>query len=126
MKIYKGTLWQPASGGHLSLQVPDRAFGVPIPDTEEVPDDWIIVLRHRRPAIGRESGFSFLTKKGYEANKDQILKAFSKAGGTVEEFEQYVKNHFAAVNKATKKYMARLNQKIEELSEIALATEITL
>jgi hypothetical protein len=124
MKILKGAITSLASEGRITLQIPqfDLCFGNYTPEYEEVPDEWIITLRNSgsRPAVGRESGFWFLTRVGWEANKDAIKKAFESANfqrGTWKEFEEYAEEHFLEVGKALQKHVDYLQKKIDQLME---------
>lgn len=100
MKISESALTSHASSGTLTLQIPDTVIvfdhnhpaagvgglvhGVPkavssvdvATDVIDVPNDWFCHLRHNIPVVGRGSGFLYLTRKGFEANKDKLRAAY--------------------------------------------------
>ena len=131
MKILKRTITTLASEGRISLQVPqyniitegNRAIAYDAnhskdEDVIDIPDEWIIYLRNGSPAVGKESGHTFLTKMGWQANKDEIKKAFESSEyprGTWEDFENHVVEHFSEVEKQTKRRIKLLESKIEQL-----------
>lgn len=119
MRIFKSSITAMARQGRASLQVPDVAIGKPIPETEEYPDDWFIVLKDNRPAIGRESGFLHLTRKGFEANKHQLQQALvgNPRGTTWEVFESIIMRDFAQVEKNSQKYINDLQKKIVDIQK---------
>jgi len=131
MLMKKGVITSLASQGYLSLQVPqydiiikeERAFAQSLIDAEgaeEHPDDWFVWLKNHRPVVGRESGFLFLTKKGWKANKEKIKEAFQASKmkrGTWQEFEQHAEYHLTEVEEKTKKYINFLKKKIDTLNE---------
>lgn len=126
MQILKGAITQLASRGHLTLQVPECAICKPGTNVEmeEAPDEWFCVLKHNCvPASGKESGFLYLTRAGYEANKDALRTAFESA---IEEdwdkdwnwpaFEKMAEAHFQKVEKAITKQKKLLEQKLNQLN----------
>jgi hypothetical protein len=125
MEIFKGSITHLVGRGYHTLQVSDLAIvfdGVKM-ETEEIPDDWIIKLHSgsHRLATKNDGYFLYLSKKGFEANKDKLKVALESAQhkrGTWEEFLEYVKNHFKAVDQANKKYKQSLLQKIKEFNEV--------
>ena len=124
MKILKGAITSLASEGRITLQIPQYNIGAPgspPSETEEVPDDWIVLLRsNNSPAVGKEYGFYFLTKAGWEANKDKIEDAFLASKwqrGTWTDFEVYVINHFQKVKEASRKRLAYLEMKVEQVKK---------
>lgn len=84
MKIAKRALTYSASRQYLSLVVPDIVLGSE--EMIDVPDDWLNV--NKRQCI------ITLTRKGYEANKESLKKAFEAStdnrGHSWIEFEEYV------------------------------------
>ena len=122
MKIPKDSLTCHPSNGKLTLQIPTYYVGSP-PDFEELPDNWFISLKNDRPTTGRELGYTFLTREGYEANKDKIKDAFMSCQhrrGTWEVFEMEVEEHFEKVKVQTKKRIAFLHKKIHQLERSLL------
>ncbi len=128
MKILKGAITSLAEEGRITLQIPqyDIWIGKDLEEvgqseTEEVPDNWIVLLRsNRSPALGKERGYYFLTEAGWEANKDKIEDAFSKSKfkrGNWFDFEAYAINHFKKVKEASMKRLAYLEMKIEQVKK---------
>lgn len=125
MKIFKDTLFHFAQQGRLTLQIPDimietRKGVKPEYEYEEVPDDWVVYLKDNRPVFSNEkSGIPFLTRKGYEENKDKLREKFNAnlRGHTWEEFEDAAELHFDIVKKATEKYKNKLKKQLEELEK---------
>ncbi|MHA1814490.1 MAG: hypothetical protein ACTSX1_00645 [Candidatus Heimdallarchaeaceae archaeon] len=131
MKILKRTITTLASQGRISLQVPqyniitegNRAIAYDAnhskdEDVIDIPDEWIIYLRYGSPAVGRESGHAFLTKMGWQDNKDEIKKAFESSKhprGTWQDFENHVVKHFSEVEKQTKRRIKLLKSKLDQL-----------
>lgn len=88
----------------------------------EIPDDWVIMLRGNRPCVGKETGYLYLTKKGYAANIPQIRQIWEAAGGQWSEFEKMAESHFKAVEKATMRLINELKKRVEQAE--ALLTKI--
>lgn len=105
MRVPKSILTSLASGGYVTLQIPQvcvdfpAAFGgppSPPPEMIDIPDDWIIVadvarVSRRmkklgfidpafRPSVGKQQGFWYYSKKGWLAMKDELKKAFESSG----------------------------------------------
>lgn len=124
MKVIKSAISMLSSEGRITLQVPNRALrlpGQPEAEYEEVPDEWLITLKDGRPAAGKESGFLFLTRKGWDANKVKIKEVFSKAKfqrGTWEEFEAHAEEHFTKVKKRLDKEIKRCEQRLVQLKSL--------
>jgi hypothetical protein len=120
--------------GYLTLQIPeldiDTFKGVSLSvdndkHTVEMPDDWFMRLRGSLPCAGRQQGFLFLSRKGYNANKSHLKSAFEKAlnkgldrtkGKGWVAFEEHVDNHFSTMSKAIKKKLASHRTAIAELT----------
>lgn len=124
MKILKGALFAMASKGRLTLQVPSYS-GTGAPETEEIPDDWVVLLTGSgmAPAVGREGGLLFMTRAGYAANKDRLRKVFEAGpdrtdGVGWKAFEVKAERHFANVDKSLKRKIALLEKKVAELKSI--------
>ena len=125
MKLHKDAITRLASEGRITLQIPQHIIWFDKEpkqiETEEVPDSWVVSLRsNRSPAVGKESGFYFLTKKGWEANKNRIKEAFLRAEfqrGTWVEFELHAEEHFKKVEKASIKRLAYLEKKVQQVKE---------
>lgn len=125
MEILKGAITALVSEGRLTLQVPAYCIGND-PECEIVPDSWFCFLQSNgTPCVGKQSGFLYLTKAGYEANKEDIKVAFEAAiargldrtnGVGWPAFEQYVTEHFAKVEKQRKHQAAQLQKKLNEIN----------
>lgn len=122
MRIFKGAITSLASEGMITLQIPQYVIdapGSPPSETEEVPDEWIVKLRsNNTPATGKERGYYFLTRRGWEANRHKIEEAFSKAKfkrGTWFDFQVHVEQHFMEVKKASRKRLAYLERKANQI-----------
>lgn len=136
MKILKRAITSLASEGRITLQIPQYdivitedtraiAYGADhMPDEriEEIPDEWVMVLRggQRRPAIGKEQGYFFLSKEGWDANRQKIKEAFLNAKhqrGTWADFEDHVEEHFRQVKAATLKKIKYEQSRLKQLKE---------
>jgi len=125
MKIFKNAITSLSGEGRLTLQIPQYQIWFDTnphqSETVEVPDDWIVLLRsNKSPAVGKESGFYFLTKKGWKDNKDKIKKAFLASKyqrGTWTDFELHAEEHFKTVEKASKKRLAYLEMKVNQVRD---------
>jgi len=92
MKIDLSSITHLMEQGYLSLQVPELYIGC-APDPKnlvDVPDEYFIRNNYDKPAVGRESGFLYLSRKGYEHFKPTIKSKWSTMRGhTWKEFEDY-------------------------------------
>jgi len=79
-KIFKGSLLQLTSEGHLSLQIPALALmpdpTSPEPEMEEVPDSWVYVSDWEGVPASSRTGFLRFTKAGYLANAEALQNAY--------------------------------------------------
>jgi len=136
MQIIKGSITYLTETGHLTLQIPDSWIGDK-PEMEDAPDEWFIRLKNDRPITSkRESGFLYLTKAGWEANKEKfhaVLKENPRGATWYTQFGEVsnypnrwenmlarVEEHFQRVEKATQKYLKHLKQKIAALESTTL------
>jgi len=121
MKIIKDIITTLPKQGYITLQIPGVAVtldGSPLPGSEDLPDEWFTELKDgRRPAVGKEWGFLYLTRKGWEANRHRIKRDFTPNRGTWEDFEAYVDEHFKSVEINRKKEIKRLKTKIKLLEK---------
>lgn len=131
MKIFKDSIIALASEGRLTLQIPEYSVDivnnriVPITDDDEfeiIPDDWVCKLRSNHlPVVGKQDGFLYLTKKGYEANKDKLKIAFENSNmryggaGKWHLFEEHAQEHFDKVAKAQKRLLNELQNKLAQI-----------
>jgi len=126
--------------GYVTLQIPQFSIDIgPTPEPEveppepqvELPADWFNVIKYVgnacRPCIGKENGFLFLTRKGYEANKERIRKAFEQAiakgldrtnGEGWLAFEKYAEKHFSEMEKTIEKEKNKFAKKVAELNTL--------
>ncbi len=126
MKIINNAITRHASGGRITLQVPEiiTSFGkTPADPLFDFPDNWFTRLKSsNRPIIGkREYGYLFLSESGWKINKKDIKEAFENASfkrGTWEDFEQHAEQHFQAVKIALDKRIDYLEKKIKEAQKI--------
>ena len=106
MRLAKRTLFCLASEARCTLQVPQYTIGEYPPGEPmiDAPDDWFDLLRNKGlskwlvPA--KRSGFTFFSRKGYEALKDELCDAFARANATIVRYpglsHQEAKDLFAA------------------------------
>jgi len=120
MKILKDSITCLAGEGRLTLQVPMFDLGGK-PKYEEVPDEWFIYLNHDRIPTTPRYGYLYLTKIGFEENKEKLKDAFLKAPhkrGTWEEFETAADNHF---NKILTSIDKKINYHQKKATELKIA-----
>ena len=122
MKIYQDTIVASPRRGHLSLQVPDVALGNPVPPMIDAPDEWFMRLHcfdgnrgpagavAMRPAMPHERfrGALYLTRAGYEANREQLCSEYTSAGGDWATFEAFAEEHFSLLSSGTQRYADKL------------------
>ena len=127
MKILKNAIISLASQGYITLQIP--VYDVWInqdpqqSETEDIPDDWVITLKggQSRPVIGKEKGYLFLSKIGWDANRKKIRQAYLDSGsprGTWADFEDHVELHFEEVVKSTKRKIIYEEKRVQDLKEV--------
>lgn len=118
MRLSKDAILSSAKQGYLSLQVPDIYIGFDT-DLADFPDDWFCYLKEAfsgRPAIGKEEGFLYLSRKGYEVNREAMKESFSlERGHDWVAFEAYVAEHFAKIERFVEKRKKTLAKQIAEL-----------
>jgi hypothetical protein len=119
MRIPTDSITVLAGQGRITLQVPEGWVGT-APDLTDYPDEWFCRLRNARvPAVGRESGFLFLTRAGFEANKPVIRAAFEAApprsGADWAAFEAHAARHFENIAKAVAKEIETYERKLDQL-----------
>ena len=141
MKINPEILTALRDEGYATLQAPEYSIGrdsngdVGVisdinsdePTSIEVPDDWFMRIKSERLAVGKEKGFLFISPKGYEANKADLLEAFEMGVATTgrnddmsrDDFDRYAQDFFAKVKAKTEKFIAKGNthKKIAEATE---------
>ena len=127
MRIIKGAIEQLASEGYITLQVPQYIIDTRLPPPpmplETIPNDWIETLKSSqdRRCCGNESGFWFLTEKGWNAKKDDIKKAFINSQhprGSWTDFEVHATKHFKNVAERNQKHLKSLQDKLKRFEAI--------
>lgn len=130
MKIYKDSLTQLASEGYLTLQVPSSILSLEPNtkiETEECPDEWFDMTKlsgykRVRCLPGHKCQYLFLSRKGYETNKDRLKEVFEKAitnpkgmdrtnGRGWIAFEEAAEKHFMELEQNTEKHYQSMKQK---------------
>lgn len=110
--------------GRITLQIPTLTFEfvgdfLIIEHETKYDSVWFVELKDdQTPCTGKETGFLYWTKVGWEANRDKIKQAFASSScqrGTWEEFVQHADEHFATVEKRTRARMDALQNKLNEL-----------
>jgi hypothetical protein len=120
MRIIQGSIIDHPSTGRMTLQIPSIAIFIGAESSaqyEEVPDEWICELRQEVPVTGKEQGYLFLTRTGWDANREQIRQAFEASGSqaTWEQFEQFARRHFTEVERKTQRKLQQLQNKVDQL-----------
>lgn len=117
MQLIKDAHLTLPSEGRLTLQVPVISIG---PETlASYPDEYFMFLKivgfnqkvgaRQRIAVGREPGFLYLSKKGFDHFKADLKQAFSyQRGHTWADFENYADNLFATVRVESRAHLKRL------------------
>ena len=134
MKISKSTLYQLRKCGYDGLQIPTIELyfndGTPIrppSDIIELPDDYFQKLDTNYLPTKSDNHLLFLSRKGYEALKEDIKTAFLsngayRYGATKEEnwahFERVAEKHFQNVEKKLSNKIKSLEKKLEELKSL--------
>ncbi len=125
MILLKDAVFTYAREGRLTLQVPTYNIFLTAPAEEEkyeeYPDDYFVELRYdHSPAVGREMGFLFFSRKGWEALKDEFRKVYENGDPNRlpwEKWEEHAKTHFAGARKAAKRRKDTLYKKYKEARE---------
>lgn len=136
MKIIKETITMLAASGHITLQVPDAYIGDPEPEMEEAPDEWFMYVKcegnAHRPCVGKESGFLYLSRAGWEANKDRIKEVFEAYNEkmrreypthkwqTWADFEAHVEKHFDDMRKIIQRKIKTLESQAAQLKAMTI------
>lgn len=133
MKLDLDSITTLAGEGRKTLQVPDTVICFTAEEEAEWaasvvehPDEWFIYLRNNIPSVGKQGGFLYLTRLGYEANKERLKAAFTASdsctqyGSQWSEFEAHAEDHFNKVEKALYNAQAKLRKQLTELEKIVL------
>jgi len=114
------------SEGRITLQIPQFSIDFDNKTYSEIdnamlPTGWICELKDGRVAVGNESGYTYWSRSGFEANKELIraafetaMKKYPKSPNNWAAFEAFARDWFDAVAKKTKKHAANLRKKAEE------------
>jgi hypothetical protein len=107
------------SGGACSLD----KFPQPIDpkEYEIIPSEWVIQLKNNRPCVGREEGFTYLTRKGWEANKARYETKFTSnpiRDKTWEDVLEHVEEHFKRVDRSLLGFIKNLESKLSQAKAI--------
>lgn len=134
IEIPKGALTSLLREGRLTLQIPQvviDAGAEPTPKEdllEKIPAKWVCQLKSdKTPCIGRQQGFLYLTKMGWEHNKEALFEAFvegypKRHGDHLGEIdlrdmlERHVEQHFEAIEMQKNKQIDKRIQEIRELN----------
>jgi hypothetical protein len=135
MKVSKGTLTCLAAEGRATLQIPQLVIeihtGKPVaredlgenePDAIECEADWFMYLKSSGvPVIGRQQGFLYFSRKGYEACKEMLREAFSnKRGSSWADFELAAEEHFQNVERHRQRVMRNLKRDLDALKKLSV------
>lgn len=126
MKIFEIAITALTSEGRITLQVPDFCIGTPIPKQIEAPDDWFVRLNGYLPS---PRGCLFLSRKGWEANKEALWLAFAKSRFdpqtcrnpeivTREQFEVAIEKEFQLREDAVQKKIKSLKKQLSKLEAL--------
>lgn len=124
MKLTDNAITALACEQRLTLQVPDQAYWTPgnEPTFVDYPDEWFCRLLHDRPS---KQGALYLTRKGFEANREALKAAFEASrGGKFErgyngdwsKFEAHAAEHFAKVEKGIARVRKATEKKLSEIN----------
>ena len=147
MRLLRGSLTNLVRQGRITLQIPEIEVNIsenpnqelseenPFPfvltactndEYVEYPDEWFMYVKYDssslRPCVGKESGFLYFTRVGYEVNKEEIREAFEAAcdrghGNSFSTFEVYVEDFFSKMEKRIERTINRERGKLDELEE---------
>lgn len=128
MKILKDSIFTLPSEGRMTVQIPMFSIGG-VPEIEDLPDEWFIFVKDYSPCIGKETGFLYLSRKGYVANKDKIkevfLEGYSKRIQSSNfdkekiwnQFDNTILEFYEKVDTKFKQKIALYRKKLQELEE---------
>jgi hypothetical protein len=122
MLISKTALYCLVSEGRLTLQIPGYSVDGAPQDLINIPDDWVCYLKSDGYSIGK-TGYMHFTKKGFEACREDLEKAFEaapeKRGCTWQDFIVHSEEHFTKVETRRQKDIAKLKAQLELLESMA-------
>lgn len=122
MRLPQSSLTTHAARGSKTLQIPDLCIGDDPEPTVDMPDEWFCYLRDGVPAVGRQTGFLWLTRAGYAANRELLLAAYEtsttgRGDGRRETFEAAAQAHFADVERRRDRAIGNLRRQLEQLEQ---------
>lgn len=137
MLISRDSLTSLAGRGYKTLQIPefevtiqgDHAYMHAPVDTIEIPDSWVCHISGDAPCLGKQQGFLYFTRAGYEANKPSLRAAFEHGIATIgcrsdnpdewtwAAFEAYADAHFAKIEQRRAKLILNLQSKIHDAEQ---------
>jgi hypothetical protein len=142
VRIFEDTIGSLVRQGYRTLQVPVMALTFAPADeplTEEHPDEYFIHTNplgdyRSRLAVGREQGFLFLSRRGFEHFRETLRECFEEGRGrmqerghdieTFEQFEQWADEWFHDLLQNTINHFdhqcALANRKYEEARSLLL------
>jgi len=112
MQLPKDAPFTLAQQGRITLQCPQYSLG---PDTYvDYPDEYFIDTkmqgRKHRIAVGREEGFTFLSRLGYKYFEQDLKNTFStQRGCTWQEFADHANEFLDEVETVSRKYLLKLD-----------------
>ncbi len=144
MRIMRDTITHLARSGYMTVQIPQIGINLPSgnpdpvtgwseedlqrvrnaqPDYEEIPDEWILHVHSssRRLAVTdreRRHAFWFLSRAGFEANREAIRQVFESSQyrrGTWEQFLEEIERRWRDWEEGTERYRANLRRKLAEI-----------
>ena len=132
MKIWKDWMQDILRNG--SGQVPGICIGGgPYQDMIDVPEEWFIQTTHKtyfRCCVGNESGYTWISPKGWAANKDALKKAFEANWAAAESVEGWwawdelvgkIEGELAELKKNNKRYRDKLASNLKDIKKAMLA-----
>lgn len=120
MRLMRGCFLTLAEEGRLTLQTTQYYIGADSDDYVDYPDEYFMELKiigskqgvtRYRAACGREEGFLYLTRTGFEHFKADMKQAFNKRvdrGNEWADFENYAYGLFPRVRVETEIHLKRM------------------
>lgn len=119
MKFHLEDITQHAKGGWASLAI-YSSYGKWVSPLIDYPDEWFHVLEiGDKPRIGKKSGYVHLSRAGFQAFEPDLFAAFQQSNNasfpTWDLYKAALEAHFAQVEKARLKLIAKYEKILEEL-----------
>ena len=115
MSVATNLITQLTSEGYHTLQVPQFSIDLNGPGTDhtDLSDDYVIPVKSvscykQRIAIGREQGFMYMSRKGFNHYLNDIKASFSSSRGTWQEFLAYAKDELDTIEAESRKALVKL------------------